>query len=181
MEPCRKCGTPNPPSNQYCRKCGAVLSVSTGMVRAQPRTLIPLRRGFRWRWVALGALAILGATALSFAALVAVVVLALGRRIDGSSLGEIGSRAPGLAATALGVLLAAFAIGGMITSRMSRLRRVGESALAALCVLGFLAAVGTTLSSDAALVAAVMALPCAAAAGLGGRLGATSEKESRVT
>ena len=26
LEPCRKCGTENPPTNQYCRKCGAVLT-----------------------------------------------------------------------------------------------------------------------------------------------------------
>ena len=176
MVPCRKCQAPNPESNQYCRQCGAVLAVSTHMVRAQKSTLKPLTRGFRWRWVALGALVLLGTNTL---AVVAVGVLAgslVARAAAEGSLGALGARAPGMALAALAAFALAFVLGGALTSVLSRLRRTTEPALAALIVLALLGAAGTTLSTDAALLAALAALPSALAAALGGWIGGLAGK-----
>lgn len=180
MDPCRKCGTQNPPSNQYCRKCGAVLAVATALVRAQPRTLIPLPRGFRWRWVGLGALVILGTATLILAATFAVGTAVLGGAMQSGSLGSVGAGAPGFAAAAGAALLVAFVLGGFLTSRLSRVRRVAESAMAALAVLAFLALAGAALSTDLVAVAAALALPCVAAAGFGGWLGAPARGREEV-
>jgi hypothetical protein len=180
VDPCRKCGTPNPPSNQYCRKCGAVLAVATALVRAQPRTLIPLPRGFRWRWVALGALVILGTATLVLAATFVAGTAVLGSGLEGGSLRGLGAGASGFVVAAGAALLVAFFLGGWLTSRLSRVRRVAEAAIAALAVLVFLAVAGAALSTDLVAVAAALALPCVAAAGLGGRLGAPSGGHEEV-
>ena len=172
MEPCRKCGTFNPASNQYCRKCGAVLAVATALVRAQPRTLIPLPRGFRWRWVGLASLVILGTSALSLGAAFSLGLSWRGAVSNGGSIRVFA--AVGIA------LLVAFVGGGWLTSRLSRVRRVAEPALAALVVLVFLAGAGAAVSTDLALVAAALALPCAAAAAFGGWLGALGRNRKEI-
>jgi len=168
---CRKCGSPNPDSNQYCNKCGCVLDVATSLVRAQPRTLLPFVQRFRWRWVGLSALVIMGTTTVAAIGVVAAAAVILGQGPAPDSLGAIAARAPGLAALTAVAVLAAFWLGGLVSARMSRGRTVAESALAALVVLGLLTAVGSSLSRDAPLGAALLALPCAFAAALGGWLG----------
>ena len=183
MQPCRKCGTPNPESNLYCRKCGAVLAVATRAVRAQPRTFIPLPKGFRWRWVGLGVLALLGTATLAGIglAIAAAALLGASASSGGGSLRALGARAPGFAVAAAAVFLLAFALGGFAVARRSRGRTVAEPALAALVVLGILAATGTAISSDAPLIAAVLALPCAAMAALGGWFGEVRGRGGRAS
>lgn len=175
--PCRKCKTPNPSTNQYCRSCGAVLQVSTALVEAQPKTILPFVRRFRWKWVALGVPVILGAATIALVGFAIVASLLLGAGATGGSLASLGSRAPGLAVAGGAVFLLAFALGGLVVGRMARERSIAEPALASLIVLGVLAAAGSALSGDAALVAAVLALPAAVAAGFGGSFGAVSEKK----
>ena len=171
MEPCRKCGTKNPRSNQYCLSCGAVLNVSTAMVRAQPKTLLPFTDRFRWRWVVLGTLAILGTTTLALGGVFATAMLLLKSELKTGSIGTIGARMPGLAVAGAVVFLGAFALGGLIVARMSRGKTIAEPALAAILVLGLLAAAGSALSPDALMLAAAMTLPCVFMAALGGWFG----------
>jgi hypothetical protein len=78
---CRKCAAQNPDTNQYCHKCGCVLDVATSMVRAQPRTFIPFVQKFRWRWVALSALVIMGTTTLAAVGVGLAVASGLGQGI----------------------------------------------------------------------------------------------------
>jgi hypothetical protein len=142
------------------------------MVRAQPRTFIPFVQRFRWRWVWLSALVIMGTTTLATVGVGVAAAGSLGQGIEGgSSLGAAAAKAPGLAALAVAAVLAAFCTGGLVAARMSRGRTVAEPALAALLVLGLLTVVGSTLSHDAPIGAAILALPCAFAAALGGWLG----------
>ncbi len=171
MEPCRKCGTPNPQSNQYCLSCGAVLSVSTSMVRAQPKTLLPFTNQFRWRWVVLGTLAILGTTTLALTGVAVTAVLVMESDMKTGSLGSIGARVPGLVIAGAAVFLGAFALGGWIVARMARGKTIAEPALAAILVLGLLAGAGSALSPDALMAAAAMTLPCVFMAAVGGWFG----------
>lgn len=175
--PCRKCKTPNPATNQYCRSCGAVLQVSTTLVKAQPKTLLPFVRKFRWKWVALGVPVILGAATIALLGFAVAAAVLLDAGATSGSLSSLGSRAPGMAIVGGVVFLLAFALGGLVVGRMARERSIAEPALASLIVLGVLAVAGTPLSGDAALIAAVLALPAAIAAGFGGSFGAVSEKK----
>ena len=181
MRNCRKCGSPNPDSNQYCAKCGCVLDVATSMVRAQPRTFIPFVQKFRWRWVALCALVMMGTATLAAAGVGAAAVGMLSEGMASGSLGALAAKAPGLAVLAGAAALAAFALGGLVSARMSRGRTVAEAALAALAVLGLLAVVGSSFSSDAPLGAALLALPCAFAAALGAWLGEVGAQKEGVS
>ena len=171
MEPCRKCGTKNPKSNQYCLSCGAVLSVSTSMVRAQPKTLLPFTDRFRWRWVFLGTLAILGTTTLALGGVSVTAALVLGSKLKAGSLSAIGARVPGLAVAGAAVFLGAFALGGWIVARMARGKTIAEPALSAILALGLLAGAGSALSPDALMLAAALTLPCVFMAALGGWFG----------
>lgn len=168
---CRKCGSPNPDSNQYCNKCGCVLDVATSLVRAQPRTFMPFVQRFRWRWVGLSVLVIMGTATLAAAGVGVAAAGMLSEGMATDSLGGIAAKAPGLTVIAVVAVLAAFFIGGLATSRMSRGRTVAEPALAALVVLGLLTGVGSSVSRDAPLAGAILALPCAFTAALGGWLG----------
>jgi len=176
LESCRKCGTPNPKTNQYCKSCGAVLNVATAMVRAQPRTLMPFRERFRWRWVFLGALVMLGIGAFAVVGIGIAGAVLLGAAATGS-LTDIGSRAPGFAAAAGGVFLLAFALGGFAVAKMSKGRTVAEPAVASLMVLALIGATSMALSPDALVAAAILALPGALAAAAGGWFGEVSSKD----
>lgn len=165
---CGKCGAVNPGTNEYCRRCGAIIGVTTAMIRAQKKPFMPRIQGVRWRWVGLGALVLLGANALAAGAAAGLFFAFFGPAagVDAGLLG----RFAGLMA-ALGVAgLAAFAAGGAFMGFLSRQPGAAEPALAACLVIGLLAVVGSALTSDAILVAGLALLPCAAAAGLGGRM-----------
>jgi hypothetical protein len=132
---------------------------------------MPFVQRFRWRWVGLSALVIMGATTLAAAGVGAAAAGMLSEGAAADSIGGIAAKAPGLAALAVAAVLAAFLLGGIVSSRMSRGRTVAEPALAALVVLGILTAVGSSISGDAPLAGAILALPCAFVAALGGLLG----------
>ena len=59
-EPCRKCGTENPVTNEYCCSCGAVLQISTSVMKAQPKAKLPIVNSFQIKWVFTGLFVILG-------------------------------------------------------------------------------------------------------------------------
>ncbi|MDD5307949.1 MAG: zinc ribbon domain-containing protein [Deltaproteobacteria bacterium] len=172
MVPCRKCGTSNPESNGFCRKCGAALLVSTAMVKAQKKPMTLPMRGLRWRWVALGALAMLGLSGILVGAVVAVGVLVFEARLEaGVSGGPLG-----LPVAAAIAFLVAFGLGGVYVARLSRGRTIAEPFIAALIVMGLFAAIGAALSPDLVFVAAVLAVPCSVLAALGGWFGELFEK-----
>jgi hypothetical protein len=128
----------------------------------------------------LSALVIMGTTTLAIAGVGAAAIGVFDQALAAQSLGAAAARAPGLAVVAVVAVLAAFGVGGLVSARMSRGRTVAESALAALVVLGLLTAVGSSLSHDAPVGAALLALPCAFTAALGGwmgELGARKEGE----
>ena len=177
MEPCRKCGTPNPEANQYCRGCGAVLNVSTAMVEAQRSLLLPASRGIKLRWIALGAASMLGFAAVLVGALVVVVGATAGAAAGG---GSVADRLRGLPIAASVVLLLAFGLGGVSVAWMSRGRTVLEPVISSLAVLALLGAAASTLSADAVWVAALLALPGALLAGLGGWVGELFGKGGRA-
>lgn len=177
MRSCRKCGSQNPDGNQFCNRCGCVLDVATALVRAQPKTILPFIQGFRWRWVALSALAIMGTTTLAAAGVGLGAARVMGGGAAGGSLAGIASKAPGLMAVSGAAALAAFALGGFVSAKMSRGRTVAEAGAAALVVVALWTAVGVTFSGDAPLVGAILALPSAVAAAFGGWLGEIGGRE----
>jgi hypothetical protein len=113
----------------------------------------------------------MGTATLAAAGVGAAAAGMLSEGMAAGSLSVIASKAPGFAVVAVAAALAAFALGGLVSARMSRGRTVAESALAALVVLGLLTLVGSSFSSDAPLGAALLALPCAFVAALGAWLG----------
>ena len=173
MEPCRKCGTPNPVANQYCRKCGATLDVSTVEVKAQRRPVLPSLSGIRWRWVGLGALVTLGivSTMLGGLAVIARFAISVGPGSVCVDLASLADRFIGLAIAAVATFLLAFGLGGMFTGWVARRRAAAEAVLASIAVLILTGSAGMLLTEDAPIVAAVLALPSAVLAALGGRLG----------
>ena len=171
MEPCRKCKTLNPSSNQYCLSCGAVLNVSTAMVRAQPKTLMPLRNRFSWKWLLLGTLAMLGISALALVGGGALLASSIGAAVGSGSLTSTAAKAPGMAVLCAVLFLLSFLLGGWAVARMSKGRTVIEPVIASLLVLGILGGASASLSPDAIWIAAVAALPCALVSALGGWIG----------
>lgn len=161
---CRKCGTPNPEDNVYCRKCGALLDISTREIEAQPKPVMPEEEGIRWRYVGVGIFVLLGLTVCFLGAAAYV-----GFRMN---LGQSGLT--GLVAdfftflTVMGVLfLLAFGIGGVVMGWISSRAVTKEVMIAAVVVIGLLGAAGAALTDDLLIVAAILLLPSMGAAWLG--------------
>lgn len=173
LEPCRKCGSPNPKTNQYCRSCGAVLEVSTTLVKAQRSWILPAAKGIRWKWVVFGAFATLGLAGVLLAGLYLIASLLLSDTagLGVTDLASLRDELLGFVIVSAALFLLAFGLGGVATSLVARRRAVIESAIAAFFVLILFGAVGISVTSDAVVVAAVLALPCVALAGLGGWIG----------
>jgi len=178
LEPCRKCGTPNPKSNQYCKNCGAVLSVATFQVKAHISTLFPVIVGFRWRWVLLGVPVLLGTvfvSAVGIAALLGVMI----RNFKGGSLLFVWAKTPIVAIISILLFMSAFTLGGFMIARVSGKHTVAEPAVASLFVLLCLTLAGFSVSTDAIWVGALFALPCALMGAIGGGLGGLGKKKNR--
>lgn len=169
--PCRKCKTPNPISNEYCRKCGAVLTVSTAEVRAQPKPVLPDRKGIRWHWVGMGSLVILGlAVVLQLILLAAAwMVIDSPTRIYGT--GSSTDNFIGFSMMAGILFLLSFVFGGIAITWLSKRHSILEPIIASFFVLLLLACAGWSVTEDAPFLAALAALPLAILAGLGGKLG----------
>ena len=154
-----------------------MLNVATAMVRAQPRTLMPFKERFRWRWVFLGSLVMLGITAIGLVGVGVAGALLLGASVSSGTLSEMGSRAPGFAIGAGVVFLLMFVLGGFAVARMSRGSTIAEPAVASLLVLTLLGVSATALSPDSLMLAAIVALPCALASAAGGWLGEVTSRD----
>ena len=173
-EPCRKCGTHNPQENIYCRKCGAVLSVPTGLIRAQRKPLVPQNMGMKWRYVPVGLFIMLGVAALSLGA---AALLGVGPALLGGALGA------GILNTILFIgflFFITFFIGGAVLSFICRRAATVEAILASILAVLLLGVVGSALATDLLIAAAVALLPSAGAAWLGARVGAFGNKTKRA-
>ena len=173
-KPCRKCGTPNPMENIYCRKCGAVLSVSTGVIRAQRKPLVLRYAGMKWRFVPAGLFIMLGVAALGLGA---AALLGVGPALSGGELGA------GILNTILFIGLLffiAFFIGGAVLSLISRRTAGPEAILASILAVMLLGVIGSALATDLLIAAAVALLPSAGAAWLGARVGALGVEAKRT-
>ncbi len=168
---CRKCGTKNPKQNDYCRRCGALLAISTTLIKAQKGPVLPLVKEVRVKYVILGAAAMLGLITVLLVAGGAVALLLFDVSL-GSSGGGSGSGNLIAVLVGTGVLfLLGFGIGGFALSWLLKGRPIAESVIATFLVLALLAAIGYPLSNDAPIIAAIWLLPSVLAAALGNKLG----------
>jgi hypothetical protein len=161
---CRKCGVPNPPGNQYCKKCGAVLSVSTTILKAQRKPVKPQDTGFKWRYVWVGGFVMLGLAAVAIG-----TAIFLGLRVQVEERGVVG----GLAAfaVALGVVfLISFGISGFLLGLLAKRAVPREAFVAAALVVTLLGVIGSTVTYDLAITAGLLLLPTGFSAWLGSRL-----------
>jgi magnesium-transporting ATPase (P-type) len=163
-KPCRKCRTPNPQENVYCRKCGAVLGVATALVRAQRKPIKPLNTGMRWRHVFIGVFVMLGIAAVFIAI---ATIFGLQPTVGQSATGR---GILNLALTALGLFIVAFFLGGVILARLSKQPATRESVLASVLAVLMLGVVGSVMTIDLLIAAAVALLPSIGAAWLGARI-----------
>ncbi len=172
MDPCRKCKTPNPPTNQYCRVCGAVLAVPTSMVKAQRSWIVPAAKTIRWKWIILGAWATIGLSAILLGFLY-VVASFLFEQADGEPAPDLAALADDvLALIVIGafLFLIAFGLGGLALGLIAKKSTVRESVIAALLVVVLFGAAGSLLTADLPIIIGVLAVPSIALAGLGGWL-----------
>ncbi len=171
QQPCRKCRTLNPVGNQYCRKCGAVLEVSTTEVRAQPRPIKPTIKEIRWRWIALGALVVLGVVTLLLGIFITLTYLIMSSTFEQTKdLAAAAEHFGGVMAGGAMVFIAAFGIGGAATTWLSRQSSFVEPALSALIVVVLLTIIATSMVDGALWITGILVAPCIFMAGLGGRL-----------
>ncbi|MCP4679855.1 MAG: hypothetical protein GY854_31055 [Deltaproteobacteria bacterium] len=171
--PCRKCGSPNPLSNEYCRQCGAVLDVATAEVKAQRRPILPAVKEIHWRWVGMSALVTLGLMAILMGvlSLVAWLVFDVINQAEFYDFGAMTNEFAGLAIAAVTLFIISFGLGGLAIAWITKQHTVIEPTIAAFVVLTLLGVVGSSVTDDALWAVAVMLVPSAALAGLGGHVG----------
>ncbi|MCU0663028.1 MAG: hypothetical protein MUC50_11965 [Myxococcota bacterium] len=167
--PCRKCGAPNPPSNQYCRKCGVVLSLSTAMMQRQGKPILPPVREVSWHMVLLACALCLGFSVLTQGTLAAISV-GLGLKL-GPDLGSAMRSLVGVLAISGGLFLLSCALTGAAITWLARRTLVKEPAIGVVLMSAVVGGCLAVLSTDALVVAAIASVPGAAAAALGGLLG----------
>jgi len=148
-----------------------VLRVSTTSVLAQLKPIEPADKRIHWRWVGLGVLVILGMMTFLLGTFLFVASTTISAEENIRDLSALIDEYLGLAIAGTTSFLLSFGVGGMAITWLANRRAILEPAIAAAAVLALLAIVGWTLTKDAPLVAAALALPAAALAALGGRLG----------
>ncbi|MDJ0764337.1 MAG: zinc ribbon domain-containing protein [Myxococcota bacterium] len=182
-KPCRKCGVKNPVTNHYCRSCGAFLSVSTTAILAARKPILPAVKKIRLRWIGLSAFVILGLLSLIFGAVLLATWVGSdsgfrGNRLDSSAIARDFS---GTVLIGIFLFLLAFGLAGIAMAWLVRGRAVVELGIASIVVLILLAVIGSALSDDVLFIAAVLLVPAAALACLGGKLGEIwFDKENRI-
>lgn len=170
---CRKCNTENPLRNIYCRSCGAALDVDTDEVKAQPKPVMPKSDRTAWLWVLLGSLVSLGLLSILLGASFFRGLLELVPTVSSNEESSLVLRADFVKFAALMgfIFITAFAVSGLVVSWLARRSLAREMIISSFLVLSLLAMVGSALTADAAVLAALFLLPSAASAILGARLG----------
>ncbi|MBN2716094.1 MAG: zinc ribbon domain-containing protein [Deltaproteobacteria bacterium] len=170
---CRKCGAPNPPGNDYCASCGAILLVSTGMMKAQPKPAVPLMHRFENRWLLMSVFAFLGVWVLSVVVFVVFARYFFDISLSEEQFGQTDIRTrfmPVLLPTLAAVTLMYFGAGWMI-SQLARDTKTAESVIGAVIVSVLVGSAGSMVSSDFLLASLLLGTPGIIAAGLGARFG----------
>jgi len=182
-QPCRKCGKPNPSSNDYCRQCGALLEISTAMLQAQKRPIMPIVKGLSWKWILISTLVTIGfaAVLLSGVALLAWLFFDRASSPGPTDLASTLKDFAGFAAGGVTAFLLAFGLASFTIARIAGRPTAIEAVISAFAVHSLLATVGSALTSDAIYVAILMVIPSAVVAGLGGKVGELFGWKSRKT
>ena len=160
---CRKCGVENPALNQYCRHCGAVLKVSTRILKAQRLPVVPRDGRFKWRFVFIGVFVMVGMAAAAIA-----LAIFLGLNVGIAEKGVIDGLAS-FSATVGGIFLASFGVSGFLLSLLAGRAAGKESFIAAILAVTLLGVVGSVLAFDLLITAAVVLLPAGVSAWFGAR------------
>ncbi len=170
---CRKCGTDNPQSNQYCASCGAILKVSTGMIEAQPKPVVPFVHRFEKRWLLAAIFVFMGVWAISVILLVVFSWLFFNATVTEFKLGETGiqTRLLPVLFPALGAATVLYFSSGVLISRLARDAKVAETVLAAIIIAIGIGIAGSVVSSDFFIASSLFGTPGVVAAGLGARFG----------
>jgi len=173
---CRKCGEVNPLSNEYCASCGAVLTIATSEMHAQPLAVQPDLKRFEFKWVITGVLIMLGTGTLAVAAGVLWGVVVFRNGLGGVE---------GIESTASKMLVVlsiltgiSFAAGGAIISIMSKKARIAEAVVSSMLAAALLGIAGLNISSDFLNAIFMMVIPGSLLAGAGAHAAAkvTGEK-----
>ena len=181
--PCRKCGKPNPSSNDYCRQCGALLAISTAMIQAQRRPIMPIVKGLSGRWIIISTFVTIGFSAvlLSGVALLAWLFFDKVSSPGPTDLASTLKEFAGFAAAGVAAFLLAFGLAAFTIARIAGRPTTVEAVISAFAVHALLAAVGSAITSDAVYVSVLMVIPSAVVAGLGGKIGELFGWKSRKT
>ena len=163
IEPCRKCGALNPESNEYCSNCGAVLKISTNVMRAQPKVSVPIINRFKIKWVLMGIFVMLGTGTIA-TILTLLIGISLFKRNGAGNLSE-------LFFTISLLMGLSFMTGGAIMSFMSKSSKIAESILASILAALLFGFAGSSISSDILNASLILIIPGALIAGLGAFLG----------
>ena len=162
-EPCRKCGSLNPNSNEYCSSCGAVLKISTNLMRAQPKIVVPIISRFKIKWVIMGIFIMLGTGTIAIS-LTLLIGISLFKRHGADNLSE-------LFFTISFLMGLSFMTGGAIMSLMSKSSKIAESIFASILAALLFGFAGSSVSSDILKASLILIVPGALIAGLGAFLG----------
>jgi hypothetical protein len=138
------------------------------MVKAQGKPVFPPIREISWRMVFLAAALCLGLTVVTQGALV-VISLGLGLKL-GPDLGSAMRSLVGLVSFSGALFLLSCGLAGVAVSWLARRNLVSEPAIGAALVSVGVGGCLAVFSADALVVAAIVALPGAAVAALGGFL-----------
>jgi ribosomal protein L40E len=162
IEPCRKCKTENPLTNEYCSNCGALLSISTRELKAQPKAKIPIINSFEIKWVFIGIFVILGVAtiAIFLAVMFSMFFLKNGEmnfKSTASTFVFIVSIFSGIS----------FAAGGAVISYMSGKSKVIESLISSFICALLLGIAGSSVSSQFLTVIMILIIPFALLSAIG--------------
>jgi hypothetical protein len=170
---CRKCGAENPQSNQYCASCGAILKVSTGMIEAQPKPVMPFVHRFEKRWLFAAIFVFMGVWVISLILLVVFSWLFFNAAVTEFKFGQtdIQTRLLPVLLPTLGTATVLYFSAGVLISRLARDAKVAETVLAAIFIAIGIGIAGSVISSDSFIASSLFGTPGVIAAGLGARFG----------
>ena len=177
---CRKCGALNPAQNDYCASCGAILQVSTSMMKAQPKPVTPVVHRFEQRWLLTAVFVFLGVWVLSLVFFVVFARFFFHASINDMSFGETGiqTRMMPVLLPALAVATLLYLGAGVLISQLAQTAKTLETIIAAALVSILIGVAGSIISSDFLLVSVLVGAPGVVVAGIGARLGGKKNKRS---
>ncbi|MBN2526878.1 MAG: zinc ribbon domain-containing protein [Deltaproteobacteria bacterium] len=173
IDNCRKCGAANPPSNQYCAACGAVLQVSTAMMAAQPKAVAPHMHQFEKKWLFASIFVFLGVFVICVALFFVFATLFLDAVATDVAFGETALKTGLIKVMVFTLILVTvlYFAAGILVSRLAQDKKTLEAALGTMISSIAVGIGGSLFSSDFLLLSLVCGIPGAAIAALGARIG----------